>query len=89
MRLATPEQLSTFRRRRRDALLIEIASLVLAPVVAVPVLVVMGEQSVAARVTSALVFVAVFVLGQAVRRMAFRCPACTAPLPRGPGRAAD
>lgn len=84
MHLASAEELKHFKRRRREALLVEVVFSLLAPVGAVLVLVVLGEQTLAARVASVLAFVGIFVVGQLVRRAHYRCPACAAPLPRGP-----
>jgi len=84
MQLATPAQLLLLRRRRLRALLIEVATLFLAPIAAVLVLVAGGEQAASSRVASALVFLAVALGGQAVRRAYFRCPACGKSINRGP-----
>jgi uncharacterized Zn-finger protein len=84
MRIATSAQFTLFRRRRPRALLIEVAALVLAPISAVLVLVVLGEQDATSRVASAVAFLAVALGGQAIRSAYFRCPACDKPLNRGP-----
>jgi hypothetical protein len=84
MRLASAEELSRFKRRRREALLVEVVFLLSSPVSAVLVLVVLGEQTLGARVASVIAFVGIFVVGQLVRRARYRCPVCAAALPRGP-----
>lgn len=84
MPLATFEQLAAFRNRRFRSLLVELGTSLFAPVPAVAVLLSLGEQSIVAKVGSAITFLAVALSGQVVRRLWFHCPACNGPLPRGP-----
>ena len=84
MLLATSEQLAIFRSRRLRSLLVELGTSLFAPVPAVAVLLALGEGSIAAKVASAITFLAVALSGQIARRLCFHCPACNGPLPRGP-----
>lgn len=84
MRFATPAQLLLQKQRRVRALVIEVSSLILAPVAAVLVAAALGEQANWSRVASAFMFLLVAFGGQAVRWFYYRCAACHKPINRGP-----
>nr|ART39839.1 J91 [uncultured bacterium] len=44
----------------------------------------LGDEGIYPKVVAILSLLTVVLLGQAVRRHYFRCPVCSAPLPRGP-----
>jgi hypothetical protein len=82
MARSTVEQFRKFRHRCLGTFFIEVCTLIVAPVVAVAVIVLLGESNFT-KVISVISFLLVFITGQLIRHIYFRCPVCGHALPRG------